>query len=100
MKALIRRLNKLEATMKPAADGPWNWPAKYEEVRRRAFAAISAEETVWLKDFYRKYDWNARETSTDARREIWDRFVSTFNRAVEEVPAPYVMCVADLFGEW
>lgn len=100
MKDIIRRLNRLETATRPKADGPWNWPAKADEVKRRAFAALSAEESAWLKEWYEKNDWNTRQASTGAPREIWDRFVGAFNRAVEEVPAPYVMCVADLFGAW
>lgn len=95
MTELHRRLRRLEAARTAAeADGPWNWPAKAAEVKRRAFAALTAEESAWLKDAYEKYDRNAREG------EIWDRFVSAFNRAVAEVPAPYVMSIADLFGSW
>jgi hypothetical protein len=92
MKHIIRRLNRLEAAIRTASDGPWDWRAKADEVKRRAFAALSAEESAWLTDLYER--GHAREG------EIWDRFVNAFNRAVEEVPAPYLMCTADLFGEW
>jgi hypothetical protein len=94
MKNIVQRLNRLEAHRRPTADGPWNWPAKAAEVRRRAFAALSAEERAWLPNVYDNGDRGAREG------EVWDRFVSAFNRAVEEVPAPHLMCTADLFGQW
>lgn len=59
---------------------------------------MSPEETAWLNDLYATGDRTGREVSIAARREIWERFVNAFNRAVEEVPALYVMCMADLFG--
>jgi len=31
---------------------------------------------------------------------VWARFTEAFEWATRAVPAPYVMCVSDLFGQW
>jgi hypothetical protein len=99
-KEIIRRLNKLEAQRHGGGDGLSHWTAKYWEVRRRAFAPMSPAESVWLNDLYAVHEAAARQASIEAHRERWDRFENAFNSAVKEVPAPHVMCIADLFGEW
>jgi hypothetical protein len=100
MKSIIRRLKRLEATRIPIADGPLDWLARFEEVKRRAFAPLSPPELAWLHELSAICDENARDASLEAHRQTWDRFVGAFNRAVKEVPAPFAMCTADLFGQW
>jgi hypothetical protein len=36
----------------------------------------------------------------DRNSAFWTRFTDAFEWAVREVPAPYVMSVSDLFGQW
>jgi hypothetical protein len=72
----------------------------YDEIRRRSLAPMSPEEKVWLEHLSSTRDESARRAAIGANRERWSRFLEAFRRAVEEVPAPYPMCPADLFGQW
>jgi len=99
MKQIIRRISRLEARRRSVAEGIESWPAREAEVRRRAFAPMSVEEIAWLNEIWTMPRDNARAACVQARRECWDRFELAFNNAVVEVPAPYAMCIEELFGE-
>lgn len=99
MKTLLRRLEKLEASPAFVIEGPWLWPARADEVRKRTMEAMSEQELALLAE---SFDGPHRVRSDEfsvMHPAVWARYNEAFDRAVREVPAPFVMCTADLWGQ-
>ena len=96
---LSRRLEKLEASTTALLDGPWHWSERAEAVRTRTLEAMSAEEQALLAESF-----NQRSIRFDEFQslypDVWRRYNEAFDRAVREVPAPFLMSIADLWGQW
>ena len=96
MKALLRRLEKLEAAGAEAVDGPWLWPAKAARVRKFAMEAMASGDQIVLREVFA--DPMKSIGFTERHPELWDRYEETFERAVREVPAPCWMTASDMLG--
>jgi hypothetical protein len=100
MNTLLRRLKKLEATTTRVLDGPWLWPARAEAVRRRTMEAMSPQEQTLLTESLGRPGFTLYQEFAAAHPDLWTRYQAAFDQAARGVPAPYVMCIADLWGCW
>jgi hypothetical protein len=100
MKILIKRLKKLEASAAALINGPWLWPARAAAVRERTMNAMSPEEQVLLTESFGSQGTVGLGEFAAMHPAVWSRYNEAFDRAVREVPAPFAMCTADLWGCW
>jgi hypothetical protein len=101
MTELLKRLRKLEATAAARnADGPASWPAKAAAVKEYAVRRMSPADQAFLREVFAPENL-LRQTELLARDPtVWVRFTEAFEWATRTVPAPYVMSVSDLLGQW
>ena len=100
MKNLLGRIEKLEAATAVLLEGPWLWPAKEAAVRKRTMEAMSPKEQALLTESFGSPDLARRNEFIAMHPGVWVRYNDAFERATREVPAPYPMCIADLWGQW
>jgi len=100
MRSLRRRLEKLEAATVGLLEGPWLWPAKAAAVKKRTMEAMTPEEQVLLTESFGSQDLARQNEFIAMHPGVWARYNEAFDRATREVPAPYVMCISDLWGQY
>lgn len=100
MTGLDKRLRRFEVTAAQKADGPESWPAKAAAVKEYAMERMSPADQAFLREVFAPENlW--RQTALLARDPaVRARFTEAFELATRAVPAPYVMSVSDLFGQW
>jgi hypothetical protein len=97
---LIERPKKLEAATAALISGPCLWPARVEEVRKRTMEAMSPEEQALLAESFDGPHTVRFDEFSVMHPAVWVKYNEAFDRAVREVPAPFAMCTADLWGCW
>jgi hypothetical protein len=100
MTGLLKRLRKLEVTAAKNVDGPASWPAKEAAVKEYAMQRVSPADQVFLRELFASGNMTLQQEMIAKDPAVWGRFTEAFEWAVREVPAPYVMSVSDLFGQW
>lgn len=100
MTGLLKRLRKLEAITAEKQHGVASWPAREAAVKEYAMKRVSLSDQAFLKELFTIGNITREQEFIDENPAVWARFIEAFERAVREVPAPYVMCVTDLFGRW
>jgi hypothetical protein len=100
MKTLRKRLAKLEAVTSCLLEGPWLWPARAEAVRKRTMDAMTPEDLTLITESFGGDGRIGYSAFAESYPTVWVRYTEAFARATREVPAPYVMSIADLWGPW
>jgi hypothetical protein len=99
MTGLLKRLRKLEAIAAEKQDGVASWPARAAAVKKCAIGRMSPADQAFLQQIATETLCRRKEL-IDKNPAVWARWIEAFEWAVREVPAPYVMSVSDLWGEW
>ena len=100
MTTLLRRLRKLEAITVPITNEVASWPAREAAVKRCAIERMSLADQAVVKEILTPESISMQSELVAKNPAVWARFRESFGWAVREAPAPYVMCVSDLLGEW
>ena len=103
MNRLSERLRKLEAVaaQKATHEDVASWPTRADAVKRYAIGRLSPADQAYLRELDSPSGNQALdEEFVNQNSPFWTRLTEAFDWAVQEVPAPYVMCVSDLFGQW
>jgi hypothetical protein len=100
MTALLKRLRKLEAFAAPKTSEVASWPAREAAVKQCAIGRMSSADESVVKEILALGNMAEQDELIARDPAVWERFTESFRWAVREVPAPYVMCVSDLRGEW
>jgi len=100
MTGLLKRLRKLEATAAEKVAGPALWPAREAAVKEYAIQRLSPADQVFLREVFATGNMTRQKELIAKDPAVWARFTEAFEWAVREVPAPYVMCVSDLLGQY
>jgi hypothetical protein len=100
MTGLIKRLRKLEAIAAEKSNSVASWPARAAAVKRCAIGRMSPADQAFLRELEAPENRFRQAELLDRNSAFWTRFTDAFEWAVREVPAPYVMSVSDLFGQW
>lgn len=100
MTGLLKRLRKLEAIAAEKQHGVASWPAREAAVKEYAMKRVAPADQVFLKELFATGNMTRQRELIDENPAVWARFIEAFEWAVREVPAPYVMCVSDLFGQY
>ena len=100
MTGLLKRLQKLEAIAAEKQDSVASWPARADAVKQCAIGRMSPADQAFLRELDAPENRFRQEELLDRNSAFWTRFTDAFEWAVREVPAPYVMSVSDLFGQW
>jgi len=100
MTGLLKRLRKLEAIAAEKQDSIALWPARAAAVKQYAVGRMSPADRAFLQELDAPENRFRQKELLDRNPAFWARFTDAFEWAVREVPAPYVMSVSDLLGEW
>jgi hypothetical protein len=100
MTELLRRLRRLEAIAAEKQDSVASWPARSAAVKQTAIGRMSPTDQAFLRELDAPDNRYRQEGLLDRNSAFWTRFTDAFEWAVRDVPAPYVMSVSDLFGQW
>jgi hypothetical protein len=94
MRSLSKRLARLEAEIvrTPASPRFPSFADQFAAVERCMLPLLSVEDReLWLR--------SVKESPRD-RDGVWLRWVEAFNRAVIEARQPFVLSLADRWGQW
>jgi hypothetical protein len=97
---MLKRLRKLEVMAAAKADGPASWPAKANAVKEYAMGRMSPADRAFMNELFATGNMARQHELIGTDPTVWARWTEAFEMAVREVPAPYVMSVSDLFGQW
>jgi len=100
MTGLLQRLRKLEAIAAEKSNSVASWPARAGAVKQCAIGRMSPADQAFLRELEAPENRFRQAELLDRNSAFWTRFTDAFEWAVREVPAPYVMSVSDLFGQW
>lgn len=78
MKSLLRRLKKLEAETAALINGPWLWPARAADVRKRTMDAMSPEEQALLTESLGGRNPVGLSEFKAMHPEVWTRYNNAF----------------------
>lgn len=95
---LLKRLCRLEALTAPKTNDVASWPARAAAVKQCAIGKMSVLDRALLEQM--ESNSLSRQELIDRNPAVWARWNEAFEWAVREVPAPYVMSISDLFGQW
>jgi hypothetical protein len=98
--ALSNRLRKLETVAAEKQNGVASWPARADAVKRYAIGRLSPADQAYLRELDTSRSDLLQKEFLNQNSPFWTRLTEAFDWAVREVPAPFVMSVADLFGQW
>jgi hypothetical protein len=99
MTVLLKRLRKLEVTAAQKATGPESWPAKAVAVKECAIQRMPPADRAFVNELLAA-GYERRQEMIARNPAVWQRFREAFEWATREVPAPYLMCISDLYGTW
>jgi len=97
---LFKRLEKLETATARLLDGPWTWPAKEAELKRRTLELMAPEDRAFLIESLEGKNGISISKFEVMYPKVWAKYDEAFERAAREVPAPFPMISAELWGQW
>jgi len=94
VRSLIKRLARLEtqAAKNPAIPAFPSFAEQFAAIERCMLPLLSVEDReLWLR--------SVKETPRE-RDGVWLRWIEAFTRASVAARQPFVLCIADRWGQW